>query len=184
MTKKSKPKSKKTKPNKSKKKSKKQQKQTKPVSNQVSPVYYPPRLLTDYSLKLHETPDVGGAPAAPPPPTPTSNFTFEYNINSIPKQFPQLANLDIPRIGDVGVKVSLERLAYFFDCPDYKSNLIQFWYLDIIADCLWRVQHTHNFPDDYQKIVLEWILFMFHLIQGLTHVSYRIIIVINKKKVL
>lgn len=100
-----------------------------------------------------------------PPPTP-EQCILEYSYPSLPSPFPDLAKLDIPYVKEIGIKASLDLLAKYLNCADYKFNLIQFWFLDIITECLWRCQDEFQFPTDYQKLIIEWILYIFDLIRG------------------
>lgn len=91
---------------------------------------------------------------------------LEYTVNQLPDVFPKLKDLRLPRVRIIGVKASIEMLAEFFKCYDFKFNLLQFWFLDMMTDCLWRAQDDYQFPEMQQKIILEWVLYFFRLIKG------------------
>lgn len=112
---------------------------------------------------------------SPPPATPVSQFDFEYNYSLFPQTFPEIENINLPVIREKGVKASIEELGEIFDCTDYKFNLIQFWFLDVIADCIWMAQDKYSFPEDIQKTILAWILFAFDLIRGNVKIFYVIV---------
>nr|XP_023029022.1 uncharacterized protein LOC111517180 [Leptinotarsa decemlineata] len=88
-----------------------------------------------------------------------------YKVAPLPDAFPKLNDVKLPFVRDVGVKVAIEKLSDILGCRDYKLNAIQFWFLDIIADCLWRAQDEFQFPDLQQKIILEWVLYTFNLVR-------------------
>jgi hypothetical protein len=102
-----------------------------------------------------------------PPTTPASHYSFQNRINLIPLSFPKLDQFKLPYIREVGIKTCIDILSEYFACKDYKLNAVQFWFLDVITDCLWKVQDEFQFPEPYQKIIVEWILFVVDLIRGL-----------------
>lgn len=75
-------------------------------------------------------------------------------------------NLKIPEVRRNGVKLCIDVLAEYFQCQDYKFNHFQFWFLDVVTDCLWKAQDEFRFPDQLQKVVLSWILFIFDKMRG------------------
>lgn len=101
------------------------------------------------------------------PPMSPKELIFDYYYTRLPRSLPKLKNLKLPYVRDIGIRGCVDRLADHFRCTDYKFNLIQFWFLDVLTDCLWRAQDEYNFPEKHQKIVLEWVLFVFNLIRGL-----------------
>lgn len=109
-----------------------------------------------------------------PPPTP-EQCILEYPYPTLPYPLPKVDTLDVPYIKEIGIKASLDNLAKHFHCTDYKFNLIQFWFLDIITDCLWRCQDEFQFPVAYQKIIIEWILYIFELIKGSYKIYYTLL---------
>lgn len=125
-----------------------------------------PKLLTEdaiyYRYPWEEKPT-----ASVPPPTPSSDFGFEYTFKPLPDELPSAVNLKVPLVREKGVKICIELLADYFGCKDYNFNLFQFWFLDVLTDCLWKVQDEFGFPDHLQKVVLEWILYIFDVIRGL-----------------
>lgn len=102
-----------------------------------------------------------------PPPTPSSQFGLELSFQGLPSKLPNVDNLKIPVVRRNGIKLCIDTLAEYFQCQDYKFNHFQFWFLDVVTDCLWRAQDEFRFPDKLQKTVLNWILFIFDKIRGL-----------------
>lgn len=102
-----------------------------------------------------------------PPPTPSSQFGLEIDFQPLPPKLPDVSDLKIPLVRKSGIKQCIDILAEYFQCYDYKFNLFQFWFLDIVTDCLWKVQDEFRFPDSLQKTVLEWILFVFDKMRGM-----------------
>lgn len=102
-----------------------------------------------------------------PPPTPSSQYELELNFEPIPPKLSTVEDLQIPLVRKNGIKLCIDVLAEYFQCEDYKFNLFQFWFLDVVTDCLWKVQDEFRFPDKFQKTVLEWILFIFDKMRGM-----------------
>lgn len=143
------------------KKLKKKKEKSKPVITESIPA-------STTNLKANETEtNLTADDIAPPPPTPSSQFDFELNFQTLPNKSINLDNLKIPEVKRDGIKLCIDTLADYFQCQDYKFNPIQFWFLDTITDCLWKAQDEFRFPDQLQKIVLNWILFIFDKIKGL-----------------
>lgn len=103
---------------------------------------------------------------AAPPQTPNSEYEFENSISSLPIPFPDLTDLEIPCVREKGVKFCIQFLGNYFKCADYKYNLLQFWFLDIITDCLWTAQDDYNLSTELQKLVLKWVLYFIDLLRG------------------
>lgn len=101
-----------------------------------------------------------------PPPTPSDEFCFEYTFDKLPDRFPDLQNLVLPLVREIGVRASIEAIAKHFNCEGYRCNYVFFWFLDVIVDCLWMCQDRYSFPEDVQKKVVGWILYAFDLIRG------------------
>lgn len=101
-----------------------------------------------------------------PPPTPASPILFEYYIEPLPDELPNLVRKNLPVVREKGVKLCMELLSKYFGCAEYKFNLVQFWFLDMVTDCLWKVQDEFRLPEALQKTVLEWILHIFDKIRG------------------
>lgn len=122
---------------------------------------------TPISLDLKENEvDVVEENITVPPPTPSSQIDYNINFQALPFQLPDVENLNIPMVRKTGVKLCIDTLAEYFQCQDYKFNLFQFWFLDVVTDCLWRAQDEFRFPDPLQKTVLNWILFVFDKLRG------------------
>lgn len=133
-----------------------------------------PKYLTENALPIHT--NFSETHKTTIPPVSPKDLIFEYPYMPLPKVFPKMKNLKLPYVREVGIKACIDRLAEYFRCADYKHNLIQFWFLDVVTDCLWRAQDEYQFPEKYQKIILEWVLYMFNLIRG---ISFPIIMTRN-----
>lgn len=126
-----------------------------------------PNYLPDDPLHLWKTWDKEKSPRnVVPSHTPNSEYDFEQTPLCFPDEFPPLDNLEIPFIRDKGVKYSIDALGDYFRCTDYKFNLLQFWFLDVLTDCLWTAQDDFHLPVLEQKIVLSWVLYLINLIRG------------------
>lgn len=101
-----------------------------------------------------------------PPSSPRESLNFS-TYEPLPSELPNVKNLKIPYIKEIGVKATIDKLGDYFRCNKHSCNLLHFWFIDIIADCLWRAQDEFNLPESDQKIVLEWIIFLFNLIRGM-----------------
>ncbi|KAJ3644011.1 hypothetical protein Zmor_026688 [Zophobas morio] len=122
--------------------------------------------FTSYSSKAPtNSPSEDSLHLTVPPVTPSDAFAFNNELSQINRPFPKLADFKLPYIREVGVKASIDILSKHFSCLDYKYNAVQFWFLDVITDCLWKVQDEFQFPERYQKIIVEWILHVFDLIR-------------------
>lgn len=137
------------------------------------PVTYEPKLLTEDAIYYRYTWDEKPT-ASVPPPTPSSDFGFENTFKALPDELPNTVNLKLPLVREKGVKICIELLADYFGCKDYSFSLFQFWFLDVMTDCLWKAQDEFGFPDYLQKVVLEWILYIFDAIRGLTSFETKI----------
>lgn len=109
-----------------------------------------------------------------PPPTPTSQYGFDYSFEPLPATLPNLDNVTIPLVRQEGIKTCIRILAEYFGCKEYKFNLLQFWFLDIVVDCLWKVQDEFKLPEKLQKTVLSWILYIIDVIKGKFKLSTKI----------
>lgn len=107
------------------------------------------------------------------PSTPNYNqVRFERDsVEPLPANYPNLDMLKIPYIRKMGIKSCIELLGRFFNCNSYTSNHLHFWFLDVITDCLWRLQDDFQLPDDDQKKVLEYFLYFFKMITD-TRLNY------------
>lgn len=108
--------------------------------------------------------------AGTPPPSPNVEYSFENIYEPLPK-FPDVGNLDVPLVREIGIKKSIEVLGSYFDCNKYNQNYLHFWFLDILTDCIWTCQDKFGFPNNITKNVLSWILFAFDLIRGKNDIS-------------
>ncbi|KAK5645045.1 hypothetical protein RI129_006345 [Pyrocoelia pectoralis] len=100
-----------------------------------------------------------------PPHTPNSEYAFDTNINTLPP-FPNLDKLRIPYIREKGIKYCIEHFGTFFNCTDYETNLLQFWFLDVVTDCVWFLQDEFRLPNEMQTIVLRWFLYFMDLLRN------------------
>lgn len=101
-----------------------------------------------------------------PPPSPSRRLVFESRYDGVPGEFPDLQNLQLPVVKEIGIKACIEQLAPAFNCIQYKYNYAHFWMLDVVTDCIWMCQDRFAFPEDIQKVVLSWLLYAFELIRG------------------
>ncbi|CAG9862834.1 unnamed protein product [Phyllotreta striolata] len=98
--------------------------------------------------------------------TPLAEQIPDHYAASVPDHIPKITIHDIPTVRKIGVKETIKILAKLFDCNYYTCNYPQFWFLDFITDCLWKVQDEFQFPVEQQIIILEWILYIFNLIRA------------------
>lgn len=124
------------------------------------------KFLGQTSLRLYQTDEAPSYSRGLVPPSSPKEVFFEYTVNSLPDTFPKLRDLRLPRVRMIGVKASIEMFAQMFKCYEFKLNLLQFWFLDMLTDCLWRAQDEYQFPETQQKVILEWVLYFFKLIRG------------------
>lgn len=122
------------------------------------------KLLSEDCIKLWQVSRDDNYDAVPPSsPQGDLNYTI---YDPLPITLPNVRNLKIPYVREIGVKTAIETLADHFQCNNYRINLLHFWFLDIITDCLWKAQEEFDLPESDQKIVLQWIIFLFNLIKG------------------
>lgn len=107
-----------------------------------------------------------------PPTTPAASFSFSHMFSQLKSTFSHLQDTTFPYVREIGVKRFIDYLGNLLQCPDYKVNLVQFWFLDVITDCVWQMQDEHYFSDEYQIIVVQWILFVIDLIKGKLYMFY------------
>ncbi|XP_050505670.1 uncharacterized protein LOC114331115 isoform X2 [Diabrotica virgifera virgifera] len=100
----------------------------------------------------------------PVPPSTPSNLIQDYEVTPVPARLPKLTKN--PWVRKSGVKETIKRLAEVYGCKQFQYNLIQFWFLDFLADCLWRVQDEYQFNEKQQQVVLDWVIFVFNLIRA------------------
>lgn len=100
------------------------------------------------------------------PPSSPKEIFLDYTITPLPDSFPKVKDLRLPKIRLVGVKAAIETLSQLFKCGEFKLNLLQFWFLDMLADCIWRAQDDYQFPEAQQKVIIEWVLYFFKLVKG------------------
>lgn len=122
-------------------------------------------ILKENALIFRETYKEKPQPSVPPP-TPTSDYGFDYTFEPLPATLPNLDDVKIPLVRQQGIKTCIRILAEYLGCKEYKFNLLQFWFLDIVVDCLWKVQDEFKLPEKLQKTVLSWILYIVDVIRG------------------
>lgn len=124
-----------------------------------------PVCLSELTLRYFERWKEKARPEVPPP-TPDSVFDFEIaGIPSVPTKL-DAEDLEIPLVKDIGVKRCINYLGEFFNCKEFQHNMLQFWFLQMITDLLWRLQDKFCLPLDMQKVTLKWVLYMFNLVRG------------------
>lgn len=123
-------------------------------------------LLSDECIHLHGNIWNGDYIDKVPPSSPREDLNFQI-YEPLQDNLPNLLNFKIPFIREIGIKATIDKLGEYFQCKNYKINLLHFWFLDIITDCLWRIQDEFNLIESDQKIVLEWIIFVFNLTRGI-----------------
>lgn len=101
-----------------------------------------------------------------PPSSPKSSFIYDKTIDTITDKIIDVSNLKIPYVRVLGIKNTIDILGEFFGCTIYKTSLPQFWFLDMVTDCLWKCQDEFMLNEEYQKSVLKWVLFLFDIIRG------------------
>lgn len=102
-----------------------------------------------------------------PPCTPQNISSFVTFTQPLPTTFPSFDNFEIPFVREVGVKKSMEIMAKYLKCGDYAFDYLQFWIIDILVDCLWKSQDEYYLGESDQKIVLEWVVYVFKIMTGL-----------------
>lgn len=121
-------------------------------------------LLSEKSIFLRTVWKEKSIPTVPP--TTPKALNFENIYESIPTPLPDIEKLKLPYVRVIGVKKTLQILGDFLKCDKYNQNLLHFWFLDILTDCVWRTQDDFNLLESDQKIVLNWIIYIFNLIKG------------------
>ncbi|CAG9834907.1 unnamed protein product [Diabrotica balteata] len=121
------------------------------------------KVLGSQSIQIFDDLDEVGSNHLPVPPTTPSNLIQDYEVAPVPAHLPKLSKN--PWVRNIGVKETIKRLADVYGCKQFKNNLVQFWFLDFLADCLWRVQDEYQFNEKQQQVVLDWVLFVFNLIR-------------------
>ncbi|XP_076253566.1 uncharacterized protein LOC143191989 [Rhynchophorus ferrugineus] len=122
----------------------------------------PIKLLPENAIYFYQK-SLEKDPPAVPPPTPRELITDCY-VTILPTIPDSLDTLDIPYVRENGIRDSIQLLSDYFSCQHYKQNLVQFWFLDVVVDCLWKTQDEYRFQKEQQKTVLEWLMFVFKLI--------------------
>ncbi|XP_060536076.1 uncharacterized protein LOC132708017 [Cylas formicarius] len=115
-----------------------------------------PKVLSPASIPILKTYDESSRPVVPP----NTPKNFELHMLQLPQLPTDIDKIEIPIIREVGIRDSIVIISKYFGCEDYKLNLVQFWFVDIILDLLWRCQDEYNFPLEYQKAILEWFFFI------------------------
>lgn len=127
----------------------------------------PPHCLPEDALVLRRFWNKDESPRdCVPPPTPNADYEFNHKFYKFPQALPDISELNLPYVREIGVKATIDLLGNFFQCKEYTCNLLQFWFLDVMTASLWITQDDFQFPDELQKVVLSWILYFIDLIRG------------------
>lgn len=95
------------------------------------------------------------------------NYLSPKAIRTLPQRLPLLPNLSpLPLVRQRGVNRAIKDLGKIFKLNYYDESLIQFWYLDMLTDFLWRLQDDFHLPIEFQRIGLSWIIFFLSLVIG------------------
>ncbi|XP_019876369.1 uncharacterized protein LOC109604284 [Aethina tumida] len=105
-------------------------------------------------------------PIPPPPNSPNEQFSFNLECEQLPYISSRLDGIQLPVIRETGVKACIDYLSEYFDCSRYKISTSQFWFLDIFTDWLWRLQDEYYFPEEHQKLILQWLIYVLNLIRN------------------
>lgn len=70
----------------------------------------------------------------------------------------------LPIVRDQGVLKTIDELARILNFKNHKFSMIEFWYLDILTDFLWRMQDEFALPAEEQRIGLAWVIFFLKLL--------------------
>ncbi|VEN50705.1 unnamed protein product, partial [Callosobruchus maculatus] len=122
------------------------------------------KYLSRKSLKLVEVDSFHSGYERPPSPR---DCTTDIEAISLPTTFPKIdQSKTLPIVREVGVKAFIVYLSEQLGMNHYKTSLLQFWFLDVLTDVIWRAQDEFQFPDEHQKSILEWMSFVFDLIRS------------------
>ncbi|XP_057667190.1 uncharacterized protein LOC130900516 [Diorhabda carinulata] len=124
----------------------------------------PVKFLSTTSIPLHQDNDAYLSEDLLVPPTSPRDLISDCEVTPVPRNLPRITT--IPWVREIGVKETIKKLSDVYGCEQFNWNLIQFWFLDFVTDCLWRLQDEYQFPENYQKVILDWILYVFNLIRA------------------
>ncbi|GJQ85031.1 hypothetical protein Trydic_g3692 [Trypoxylus dichotomus] len=99
-----------------------------------------------------------------PPCTPDNIASLTMLPQAFPDAFPSFNDLTVPYVREIGIKACMHVLGEYLHCTNYAFNYLQFWFIDILVDCLWKTQDEYYLCEKEQKIVLEWIVYAFKMI--------------------
>lgn len=122
-----------------------------PILENVSP-----RSLPETFIPIYTSPKEKQPPPKPPP-TPVDLVTDCY-VTILPKIPDSFKEINLPYVREAGIRYTIDTLAPFFSCYDYPNNLIEFWFLDFVVDCIWKSQDEFRFSVCQQKQILEWLM--------------------------
>nr|CAH7754534.1 unnamed protein product [Callosobruchus chinensis] len=121
------------------------------------------KYLSKKSLNLVEVDSFHSDHERPPSPR---DCATDIKAIPLPAAFPKIdESKTLPLVREIGVKAFIVYLSEQLGLKDYKTSLLQFWFLDILTDIVWRAQDEYQFPDEHQKSILEWVFFVFDLIR-------------------
>lgn len=120
------------------------------------------KYLGDEAIYFYTKPKKGRSKV--PPPTPSYDMDFERNLEIPVINVGQID--EIPEVQEEGIKFTIENLGRRLGCDNYEYDLIQFWFLDILTDCMWKAQDIFQFTSIEQKIILKWVTEIFKIIAG------------------
>ena len=121
--------------------------------------------LKSWNVKFLMAISESSSPSVPPP-TPECISDIKPFENAMPMEFPPLDDLELPYVREVGVKSCMGTLGGHLNCRNYVVHSVQFWFLDMLTDCLWRCQDEYSFSANNQKVVLEWVVYFFKLLSS------------------
>ncbi|KAK9717809.1 hypothetical protein QE152_g23542 [Popillia japonica] len=96
--------------------------------------------------------------------TPDNISSLTILPQPFPASFPSFTDFNIPYVREIGVKSCMEIFGDFLDCKNYAYDYMQFWFIDILVDCLWKTQDEYYLREKEQKTVLDWIVYAFTML--------------------
>lgn len=140
-----------------------------------------PRSLPETSIPIYTSPEEKEHPPKPPPtPVDLVNDCYVTILPKIPDSFKEI---NLPYVREAGIRCTIDTLAPFFSCYDYPNNLIEFWFLDFVVDCIWKSQDEFRFSVSQQKQILEWLMCFLKII-GLRDITKEMVFEIIEEAVI
>lgn len=100
------------------------------------------------------------------PDSPNENFSFEDDYRPIAEEIRSFKEFEIPYVKEKGVRECLVLLAEYLKFDNYQINMLEFWVLDMLVDCLWKLQDEYGFTDDQQRVIMDWAVCIFNFVRG------------------